>query len=82
MSRYVHSTVTHSPGWKIAADPVAVDEALHGRKVRLVPAELRRVTEVLTRRGWSSRSIAEHVGCSSRAVVRHRSALRGQAGQQ
>lgn len=72
----VQATVRHSRAWQSAPDPVAVSEALNGRAPRLVPYELRQVVAVLTGRGWSTRQIALHAGCSDRAVTRHRKALR------
>lgn len=81
MSRPVRARVRHRTGGNrgglnVEPDPVAVREALNGRPVSLWPLETRAVVRVLTRHGWSAAQIAGHIGCASRTVVRHRSALR------
>ena len=53
-------------------DPIAVELAIKGDRPVLYSCEIREVVRVLTGRGWSARRIAEHIGCASRTVVRHR----------
>ncbi len=53
-------------------DPVAIAEAIAGRRVRLTRAEQRVVADELTRRGASADSVADAIGRSARTVVRYR----------
>lgn len=53
-------------------DPVAVERAVAGQRVRLTRLERRAAAQALSRRGLSARVVAERVGCSSRTVQRHR----------
>jgi hypothetical protein len=53
-------------------DPVAVAEAIAGRRVRLTRVEQRAVADELTRRGASAQAAAEAIGRSARTVVRYR----------
>lgn len=73
---HVHATVRHSNDRYAEPDHAAVEQAIDGRRPRLYPAEMRQVVERLTARGWSIARIAEHIGASDRAVVRHRTSLR------
>jgi hypothetical protein len=76
MSAIIRATVRHSNDKYATPDPVAIEQAIGGRKPRLYPLEMRRVVAHLTDRGWSARAIAEHIGTTDRAVVRHRLRLR------
>ena len=53
-------------------DPVAVAEAIAGRRVRLTRVEQRVVADELTRRGASAQAAADAIGRSARTVVRYR----------
>jgi hypothetical protein len=53
-------------------DPVAVAQAIAGRRVGLTRLEQRVVVDELTRRGASANAAADAIGRSSRTVVRYR----------
>lgn len=72
----VRATVRHSSRADIPSSTMAVLLALAGNQEPLVPAEIREVVDILSRRRWSAVRIARHLGCSDRTVVRHRRALR------
>lgn len=56
-------------------DPVAVERACLGDRVRLRPIERRAAVHRLTASGASARSIAQLLGVTTRAVVRCRAAV-------
>ena len=53
-------------------DPVAIAQAIAGRRVRLTRLEQRVVADELTRRGASAHAAADAIGRSARTVVRYR----------
>lgn len=57
-------------------DEVAVRRAIAGDRVRLTPRERTEVVRQLTRLGWGSKRIAEHLGITMRSVTRNRAASR------
>lgn len=76
MRQHIRATVRHSNDGYAQPDPVAVEQAIAGRRPRLYPAEMSQVVEHLTARDWSAARIATHIGTTDRAVVRHRARLR------
>jgi hypothetical protein len=50
-------------------DEIAVEQAIAGRRPRLVPAEEAAAVAVLARRGWSDTRIAEWLGIRYARVV-------------
>ena len=53
-------------------DPIAVERACHGDRVRLTIAERAEVVRILTGRRLSARAIGQRIGISARTVQRYR----------
>lgn len=64
------------PKEPLYVDDVAVERAIAGYPVSLNLAELAEAIQILNRKNFTVRDIAEMLGCSERTVERHRARLR------
>lgn len=56
-------------------DPVVIERALRGDRIPINNAELHQAITTLTTWGYSIRRTADHLGCSTRTINRHRAQL-------
>lgn len=59
-------------GQEYDIDEVAVDMVVAGHRMSLNKGERIQATERLTKKGWTSKQIADLIGCTPRSVVRYR----------
>lgn len=72
--RTAHAWSSTGPSTSGLVDDVAVDQAIHGRPVRLSKSDVREVVQRMTDAGYSAAAIAERLGVSERTIVRKRAA--------